>query len=268
MPKVLSDEQLAAFKRNGYASPFRATTPDHAKEFLRRIEGFEEQLGRDSEGYFKIKAHVAAPWMVDLAGNPVVLDAVEDVLGPNIMLLGSSLFAKKANDPRFVSWHQDSAYFGITPAQEITAWIAFTDSNEQNGCVRVLPGSHLDVLAHEERIEANNMLARGQTILDIDESAAVNLVLRPGEFSLHAERTAHASAPNVSGQRRIGLACFYIPPHVASIKDRRSALLVRGVDEYDNWDRDPLPRHDLDPVCLAELDRIWGQYRRGQYRAH
>ncbi len=195
--------------------------------------------------------------MVDLACNPVVLDAVEDVLGPNIMLLGSSLFAKKANDPRFVSWHRKLPRGSLS-----------TDSNEQNGCVRVLPGSHLDVLAHEERIEANNMLARGQTILDIDESAAVNLVLRPGEFSLHAERTAHASAPNVSGQRRIGLACFYIPPHVASIKDRRSALLVRGVDEYDNWDRDPLPRHDLDPVCLAELDRIWGQYRRGQYRAH
>lgn len=269
MPKLLTEEQVAQFKGDGYAAPFRAVEQEHALEFLRRIEAFEEKLGHDSEGYFKIKAHIAAPWMVDLACNPIVLDAVEDVIGPDILLLGSSLFAKQAKDSRFVSWHQDSAYFGLTPPEEVTAWIAFTESNESNGCVKVLPGSHLEgVLPHEEHIHADNMLARGQTIAGIDESKAVNLVLQPGEFSLHTERTAHASDANRSGKRRIGLACFYIPPHVASLKDRRNALLVRGTDTHNHWGRDPLPRYDLDPDCLAELDRIWGQYRRGQYRAH
>ncbi|MFI4987062.1 MAG: phytanoyl-CoA dioxygenase family protein, partial [Alphaproteobacteria bacterium] len=125
MPRLLTAEQVAQFKREGYVAPFRAVTAEHAREFRRRIEGFEERLGHDSEGYFKIKAHIAAPWMVDLACHPAVLDAVEDVIGPNIILLGSSLFAKQAHDERFVSWHQDSAYFGLTPHDEVTAWVAF-----------------------------------------------------------------------------------------------------------------------------------------------
>jgi non-heme Fe2+,alpha-ketoglutarate-dependent halogenase len=269
MRKSLSEEQVTQFREQGYLAPLRAVPRTHADEFRRRIEGLEEKLGHDAEGYFKIKAHIAAPWMVDLACHPAVLDAVEDVIGPNVLLLGSSLFAKQANDPRFVSWHQDSAYFGLTPQEEVTAWIAFTESNEGNGCVKVMPRTHKGgILAHEERIAADNMLARGQTIAGIDESKAVNLVLEPGEFSLHHEMTAHASDPNTSGKRRIGLACFYVPTHVASVKDRRSALLVRGTDTYENWDRDVLPRYDMDPICVAELDRIWGQYRRGQYKSH
>jgi chlorinating enzyme len=269
MPKVLTDGQVEQFRREGYASPFCAVTAAHAREFRRRIEEFEKRLGHDSEGYFKIKAHLAAPWMADLAFHPNILDAVEDLIGPNILLFGSSLFAKQGRDPRFVSWHQDSAYFGLSPHDEVTAWIAFTDSNESNGCVRVMPRTHLGGdLAHEEKFEADNMLSRGQTIRGLDESRAVNLVLRAGEFSLHHERTAHASVANDSDDRRIGLAFFYIPPHVKSMSGRRKALLVRGVDTFNNWDADPMPCFDLDPVCIAELDRVWGQYRKGQYKAH
>lgn len=269
MPKLLTPAQVEHFKREGYLAPFRAVSPGQAREFRRRIEGIEEKLGHDSEGYFKIKAHIAAPWMIDLAFHPTIVDAVEDVIGPNILLLGSSLFAKKAHDPRFVSWHQDSAYFGLTPHEEITVWVAFTDSNESNGCVRVMPRTHVGSdLEHEEKMEATNMLARGQTIRGLDESKAVNLVLRAGEFSLHHERTAHASHANNSDDRRIGLAFFFIPTHVKSAKNRRGAMLVRGVDKYRNWDDDPLPRFDLDPICMSELDRVWGQYRKGQYKAH
>lgn len=270
MPKLLNAEQVDHFEREGFAAPFRAVSRHQATEFRRRIEGFEERLGHDSEGYFKIKAHVAAPWMVDLAFHPRILDAVEDLIGPDILLMGSSLFAKQARDPRFVSWHQDSAYFGLGPHEEVTAWVAFTDSNEANGCVRVMPGSHLaGDFQHEERMdEANNMLSRGQTITGLDEAKAVDLVLEAGEFSLHQERTVHSSHPNGSNDRRIGLAFFYIPAHVRSVSQRRSALLVRGVDRHGHWDADPLPRYDLDPVCMAELDRVWGQYRKGQYKAH
>jgi len=271
MPKHLTVEQVEQFKREGYVAPLRAVTTEQVREFRRRIEGFEEKLGHDSEGYFKIKAHIAAPWMVDLAFHPTVVDAVEDLIGPNILLLGSSLFAKQARDPRFVSWHQDSAYFGLTPHKEVTAWIAFTDSNEGNGCVRVMPRTHLGpALDHEERLgtDTHNMLSRAQTITSLDEAKAVNLVLNAGEFSLHHEQTAHASHANASDDRRIGLAFFYIPTSVASSKVRRSALLVRGTDEYKHWDSDPLPRFDLDPVCIAELDRVWGQYRKGLYKAH
>jgi non-haem Fe2+, alpha-ketoglutarate-dependent halogenase len=269
VPKLLTHEQVDHFKQEGYVAPLQAVSRAQAQQFRRRIEGIEQKLGHDSEGYFKIKAHIAAPWMVDLACHPKILDAVEDVIGPNILLLGSSLFAKQAHDPRFVSWHQDSAYFGLTPHEEVTAWIAFTDSNESNGCVRVMPRTHIGAdLQHEEKMEATNMLARGQTIVGLEESKAISLVLHAGEFSLHHERTAHCSHANESEDRRIGLAFFYIPTRVKSQKSRRGALLVRGTDEFRNWDDDPLPRLDLDPTCIAELDRVWGQYRKGLYRAH
>jgi ectoine hydroxylase-related dioxygenase (phytanoyl-CoA dioxygenase family) len=269
MPKFLSPEQVEQFKREGYTAPFRAVSGAQAREFRRRIEGIEEKLGHDSEGYFKIKAHIAAPWMVDLACHAKILDAVEDLIGPNILLLGSSLFAKQAHDPRFVSWHQDSAYFGLTPHEEVTVWVAFTESNESNGCVRVMPRTHTGAdLQHVEKIEPTNMLSRGQTIVGLDESKAISLVLHPGEFSLHHERTAHSSHANNSDDRRIGLAFFYIPTHIQSQKIRRGALLVRGTDCFHHWNDDPLPRYDLDPICIAELDRVWGQYRKGLYKAH
>ena len=269
MPKLLTQAQIDHFDRNGYLSPLDACSTEQAHEFRRRIEGIEEKLGHDSEGYFKIKAHIAMPWMVDLACHPTILDAVEDLIGPDIILMGASLFAKKARDPRFVSWHQDSAYFGVTPSREITAWVAFTDSNETNGCVRVMPGSHREAaLSHVETMDQNNMLARGQTIEGLDEKKAVNLVLKAGQFSLHHERTAHASLANGSDDRRIGLAFFYIPTEVKSESTRRGAMLVRGQDRHHHWDTDPLPRYDLDPICVAELDRVWGKYRKGEYKAH
>src|SRR5262249_29398821 len=214
----------------------------HAREFRRRIETLERRMGREVEGYLKIKGHLAAPWLVDLARHPTIVDAVEDLIGPDILLVGASFFAKNAHDPRFVSWHQDSAYFGLKPNEEVTAWVAFTPSHTGNGCLRVMPRSHVgDNMRHEERMERNNMLARGQTILEIDESRAVDIVLEPGQFSLHHEKTAHSSKPNISDDRRIGLAFFYIPAPVDSTAGRRNAMPVRGVDPHGHWDPDPLP---------------------------
>jgi ectoine hydroxylase-related dioxygenase (phytanoyl-CoA dioxygenase family) len=183
------------------------------------------------------------------------------------MLFGASIFAKGPNDRRYVSWHQDSAYFGLTPHREVTAWVAFTDSTPENGCLRVVPRTHLGPdLTHEETYAADNMLARGQTIRTIDESDAVDICLSAGQFSLHHERTAHGSASNRTNDRRIGLAFFYIPTEVASTLGRRTAVLVRGVDAYRHWDSDPLPTRDLDPPAFAALKGAWGQYRDGAFR--
>jgi ectoine hydroxylase-related dioxygenase (phytanoyl-CoA dioxygenase family) len=193
-----------------------------------------------------------------------VLDAVEDVIGPDILLFGASIFAKDAHDPRYVSWHQDSAYFGLSPHQEVTAWIGFTASRVETGCLRVLPRSHLGPdLHHVETHAEDNMLARGQTIMGIDERQAVELELEAGEFSLHQERAAHSSHPNRGTDRRIGFAFFYIPTHVRSTLGRRTALLVRGEDRFGHWDPEILPRYDLDPVAFALLRSVWGEYKDG-----
>lgn len=264
----LTTEQKANFNRDGYVSPLFAVSPWQSYEFRRRIESFEQRTSREAEGALKIKGHLAAPWMVDLACHPAILDAVEDLIGPDILLLRSSLFAKNAHDSRFVSWHQDSIYYGLSPNDAVTAWVAFTDSNPRNGCLRVMPGSHLGGnLNHEEHIEPNNLLARGQTIPRMDESRAVDIVLKAGEFSIHHERTAHSSRPNTSSDRRIGLAFFYAATYVQSVSGRRDALLVRGTDVYCNWNPETLPQFDLDPACMGELDRVWAKFQKAQYRA-
>ena len=108
--------------------------------------------------------------------------------------------------------------------------------------------------------EKKNMLGRGQNIPGLDESKAVHMELEQGQFSIHKERTAHASFPNNSGKIRIGYSFFLIPPHVKSVLERRPATLVRGVDEYGHWDTDPEPRFDLDPVCLEHVERCAKEY--------
>src|SRR5579863_2070051 len=231
MPKLLTKAQLRQFREDGYTAPFRAMSADDALACRRRIEAYERQAGHDANRTLKIKGHLAFPWLVELGRNPTVLDAVEDIIGPNILLFGASIFAKNGRDPRYVSWHQDSAYFGLSPHEEVTAWVAFTDSNVANGCLRVLPRSHLGSdFRHVETHAKDNMLAKGQAIEGIDENQAVDLILSAGQFSLHHERTAHGSQPNRSHDRRIGFAFFYMPTHVCSTIGRRTASLVRGVD--------------------------------------
>ncbi|HEX3951952.1 MAG TPA: phytanoyl-CoA dioxygenase family protein [Stellaceae bacterium] len=265
MPKLLTETQRRHFRDEGYAMPFRAMSAEAARQCRLRIEAYEDSAGHDANRTLKIKGHLAFPWLVELGRNPAVLDAVEDVIGPDILLFGASIFAKDAHDPRYVSWHQDSAYFGLTPHQEVTAWIGFTPSRVETGCLRVLPRSHLGPdLRHTETHAKDNMLARGQTIEGIDEQLAASLELEAGEFSLHHERTAHSSHPNRGDDRRIGFAFFYIPTHVRSTSGRRTALLVRGDDRHGHWDPEILPRYDLDPVAFALLRSVWGEYKDGE----
>jgi len=265
MPKLLSSTQVEQFRRDGYVMPFRAMSAEQAALCRRRIEDYESTSGTDSNAFLKIKGHLAFPWLVELGSNPAILDAVEDIIGPNILLFGASIFAKNGRDPRYVSWHQDSAYFGLSPHEEVTAWVAFTDSNVANGCLRVLPRSHLGSdFRHVETHAKDNMLAKGQAIEGIDENQAVDLILSAGQFSLHHERTAHGSQPNRSHDRRIGFAFFYMPTHVCSTIGRRTASLVRGVDSFHHWDPEPLPKSDLDPVSCAYLRSVWGQYKDGE----
>ena len=267
MPKLLTEAQVAQFRAKGHVHAFRAFSAEQASEYRSRIEAYEAQVGHDANRTLKIKGYLAFPWLLDIARNPAILDAVEDIIGPDIMLFGASIFAKNGRDPRYVSWHQDSAYFGLDPHEEITAWVGFTESTLEKGCLKVLPESHLGPdLRHVETFAKDNMLAKGQSIEGIDESKAVHMELKAGEFSLHHERTAHASGPNRSNDRRIGFAFFFIPTRVRSLHGRKQATLVRGVDNYGHWDADNLPRHDLDPLSMKQLSAAWGDYKDGEIR--
>jgi non-heme Fe2+,alpha-ketoglutarate-dependent halogenase len=258
----LSAEQVDFFRANGYLFPLDAFSREEARRYRAKIEAYEAQSGENINKRLKIKAHLAFPWMCEIARHPAIVSAVQSIIGPDLLLFGASAFAKDAHDPRFVSWHQDSAYYGLDPHEEVTVWIAFSRSSSESGCVRVLPKSHLGPdMVHEETYAPDNLLARGQTLRGIDDGLAVEMPLEPGQFSMHHERTAHDSRPNNSDDRRIGIAFFYMPAHARSTLGRRSAMLVSGTDRYGHWDADPEPKTDLDPESMAALDNIWAAYR-------
>lgn len=262
MAGSLTQAQVEHFRREGYAFPFDAIPAAEAASYVAKLDSYDAILGEDAQKQLKIKAHVAAPWIVALARNKNILDAVESVVGPDILLFGTSMFSKKARDIRFVSWHQDAAYYGLDPQQEVTCWVGLTDADTENGCMRVMPGSHLGADAvHDETYDPQNMLGRGQTIRDIDDSKAVYMPVKAGQFSMHHERTIHGSMPNPSDRRRVGISFFYMPAHVRSTIGRRTATLVRGTDKYGHWDPEPMPKTDLDPVCMEFLRQSWSRYR-------
>jgi chlorinating enzyme len=262
MAGSLTQAQVEHFRREGYAFPFDAIPAAEAASYVAKLDSYDAILGEEAQKQLKIKAHVAAPWIIGLARNKNILDAVESLIGPDILLFGTSMFSKKARDVRFVSWHQDAAYYGLDPQQEVTCWVGLTDADTENGCMRVMPGSHLGADAvHDETYDPQNMLGRGQTIRGIDDSKAVYMPVKAGQFSMHHERTIHGSMPNPSDRRRVGISFFYMPTHVRSTIGRRTATLVRGTDKYGHWDPEPMPKTDLDPVCMEFLRQSWSRYR-------
>jgi non-haem Fe2+, alpha-ketoglutarate-dependent halogenase len=262
MAGSLTQAQVEHFRREGYAFPFDAIPAAEAASYVAKLDSYDAILGEEAQKQLKIKAHVAAPWIVALARNNNILDAVESLIGPDILLFGASMFSKKARDVRFVSWHQDAAYYGLDPQEEVTCWVGLTDADIENGCMRVIPGSHLGADAvHEETYDPQNMLGRGQTIHGIDDRKAVYMPVKAGQFSMHHERTIHGSMPNPSDRRRVGISFFYMPTHVRSTVVRRTATLVRGTDKYGHWDPEPMPKTDLDPVCMEFLRQSWSRYR-------
>ena len=253
MRKKLTDLQVSQFQETGFLSAFPVLSADQALHLRANLETFEAENDGVLTGSLRFKNHLLFKWLSDLIRSPKILDAVEDIIGHNIMVWSTDWWIKEANSPQFVSWHQDSQYWGLDTDKLITVWVALSPSTIQSGCMRVLPGSHLGPdLVHEETYHDDNMLTRGQSIDDIDEDQAVNLLVDTGQAVLFAFRIAHASYPNQTDDRRIGLAIRYIPPDTQQqFSDQDSAALVRGVDNYQHFELEPEPRYDFDPVAVA-----------------
>ncbi len=254
-PKVLTRAQVEAFARDGYHFPIRAISAEQAGVYRAKLEGLETTLGKSvMKTGLKAKPHLALAWADELIRHPRILDAVEDILGPNLLCWSSSFFIKDAHDPHYISWHQDSTYWGLSHPDVITAWLALSVSDVPNGCMRVVPGTHLmEQLPHKDTFAENNLLTRGQEVqVDIAGQPIIDIELQPGEFSLHHVRIVHGSEPNNADYRRIGFAIRYIPTYLKQLEGPRdSAMLVRGVDHYHHFDMEPRPKADLDPDAMA-----------------
>ncbi|HZZ92224.1 MAG TPA: phytanoyl-CoA dioxygenase family protein [Usitatibacter sp.] len=245
--KTLTRSQVDAYRRDGYHFPVRVFSAADAAALRASLQSHEAASGGPLQGKWRVKSHLLFTWADRIVHHPAILDAVEDVLGPDILCWTTNFFIKEAASPGFVSWHQDAAYWGLDPEEVVTAWVALTPSNLQSGCMKVVAGSHLDShIPHVDTFAENNMLTRGQEIaVEVDESKAVSMMLEPGEMSLHHIRLVHGSAPNHSSDRRIGLAIRYMPTRVRQTKGRDSAMLVRGVDAFGHFDAEPRPSRDL-----------------------
>ena len=256
MPKLLSDAQIAQYEDQGYLAPIRVMDETDALALRHKLEEIEGRMGGPLRGDLRHKTHLLFPFLADLVRQPKILDAIEDVLGPNILCWSSNFFIKEAADPAFVSWHQDSTYWGLSSPDVATAWVALTPSNEANGAMAVVPGSHkLDQMPHRDTFHRHNLLTRGQEIaVEVDEAQSVPLNLHPGEMSLHHVRLVHGSAPNPSLDRRIGFAIRYIPTSIRQVEGEDSATLVRGEDRFHHFAHEPAPKIDMDPEML-ELHR-------------
>ena len=265
MPKLLSDDAVAAYQRNGYHFPVDVLTEAETLDLRRRLEAHEAAAGGPIQGDRRHKAHLYLTWLNDLIRHPRILDAAEDVLGPNLLCWSTSFFIKEASDAGFVSWHQDATYWGLEPPDIVTAWVALSPSTVASGCLRVVPGSHRwPIMPHRETFADHNLLSRGQEIeIDVTGRPVTDVVLGPGQMSLHHVRLIHGSDPNPSGKRRIGFAIRYLPTHVRqTVGTNDSATLVRGVDRFNNFAPERAPDADLSEAAISFHAAVMGDQQK------
>ena len=268
MTKRLSAADLERYRRDGFLFPITVLSPEEARDCRRRLEAVEAAHGGTLGGELRQKPHLLLTWLADLVRHPTILDAVEDVLGPNLLVWSSSFFIKDARDPAYVSWHQDATYWGLSEPDVVTAWLALTDATVDNGAMRMVPGSHGEQLAHHDTFAPHNLLSRGQEIaVAVDEARGVDVVLGAGEMSLHHVRMVHGSPANRSDDRRIGFAIRYVPTYVKQLAGEiDSALLVRGVDDYHHFAPERPPTADLAPEARAHHAAVVARTAKILYR--
>jgi hypothetical protein len=268
MGNVLTQAQIDQYWRDGCVFPIRVMSEADALELRQRLESFEAGTGGPLGGDLRHKSHLLFSWLGDLVRHTRIVDAVADLYGPDLLCWTTNFFIKEANNPAFVSWHQDSTYWGLSKPDVVSAWIAFTPSNRANGAMEFIPGTHTsDQIPHRDTFSRNNLLTRGQEVaVDVDASKAVVIELQPGEMSLHHVRLVHGSPPNPSSDRRIGFAIRYIPTSVAQIAGEDSATLVRGKDLHGHFELEPRPVRDMDPEFIALHKEITERNARILYR--
>ena len=264
--KTLSNEQVAAFRRSGFLFPFAMLGEDEIQTCLAALGRYEDWLGcplPEAERKWRTMPYALLPWFNALARDPRVLDVIEDLIGPDILVWTGAFWVKEPESPGIAAWHQDNAYFGLEPSEQVCAWLALTDSDTEAGCMDVLPWRGAPrVMHHAPRRVAASISRSNQTVVEpFDESGRVAMELKAGSFSIHHGLCMHGSDPNRAQQRRIGLGFNYIPAHVrATASIRMAAMFVRGQDKWGHFDLVEPPADELDPAGLALHEDIMSRY--------
>jgi|TARA_B000000475_G_scaffold216893_1_gene179377 hypothetical protein len=255
MPRVLTKLQIEQYHDEGFISPIRVISEQEALSIKDELEQVEKEFPEEINSESRNNLHLSFAFLDALAHNKIIVDAIEDLIGPDISLWASVMFIKEPSSKQYVSWHQDATYMGLDSLDFPTPWIALSPSNIETGCMTMIAGSHkTKIQNHEDTFAENNILTRGQVIQDVDESKAVDLILQPGEMSIHHGAVIHGSQPNNSNQRRIGFSLqSYMPNNVKQIVGRNLWTHVRGQKRQDDdgmlLDR---PRFNMDPNTVAQ----------------
>ncbi len=233
-----------SFEENGFLT---GISIHDAADVARIRKAFDELEQREGKEHCQIGLqgrHIDIPFIWELASNCKILDCIEALMGHDILVLSTHCFCKyPASTEKFVAWHQDVTYWGLEPPYAMTAWYAVDDSDVENGCMRVIPGSHRQgIVEHGESARPGNLLSINQEVRgdDLDESQAVDLILKAGQISIHHGHLIHGSNPNRSTRRRCGLTLRYCPPHVKPVRQNSlgkpwPAVLARGDDPWKNF---------------------------------
>ncbi len=266
----LTDGHLPAhlierYWEDGYLFPIPVITPAEAAAHRAALEETERDwlaggLPQPLNTYKRINAHVVLPIAADLARHPAVLDVIEGILGPDILVYSAEYFIKEPRTTQIVSMHQDLTYWGLGATEGlVTAWIALSPSTPASGCMDFVRGSHKNaILPHEDTFDDNNLLSRGQEIrVDVAPEDKVAIEIHPGQMSLHHGLTIHGSGPNTSDDRRIALVVRYCRPDVAQeVGDIDYAMPARGTDTLGNFRHVPAPKTPFSAESLALYEKI------------
>ena len=229
----LSSNQLKQYNDEGYIAPINILSTEEATEARKEIELIEKKIPNEIDKKERYNVHLISPKLDAIVHNSNILDTVESIIGKNILVCGTTLFIKNPKQKGFVSYHQDAKYIGLEPHNWVTAWVAITDSYEENGCMRMWPKSHLEIRDHNEKFNEGNLLTRGQTVEEVPVSELKSVELKAGQMSLHHPRIVHGSGINNSNDRRIGFVIqSYIGTNVKQILGKNSVQVARGTDNY------------------------------------
>ena len=208
---MLTEQQLAQYDRDGVVFPIKVLTDDEVSSFRSELESL---INSSEDGSVKRldRLHLSFDWARRLVTHKKLLDAIEAVLSKDILVYGTLVLSKPPRDSSYASWHQDSFYSGLHLSPSTSAWIALTPSHAANGCMRVIPGSHkLGSLNHVNVSDPSLLNRRGERIdIAVDESQARDVLLCPGEMSLHHSNIVHGSNPNTSDEPRIGFIVRFV----------------------------------------------------------
>jgi len=230
----LTLKQLKQYEDEGYVAPVNIFSKEEADEIRKEIEFIEKKWPNELEGLRRNYIHLISPVFDKICHNNKALDAVESIIGKNILVCGTTLFIKNPEEKGFVSFHQDAKYIGLEPYNWVTAWLAVTDTNEENGCMRMWSGSHKENLKyHNQKFNVNNLLTRGQTVENVPIDETKPVVLNAGQMSLHHPSIVHGSGLNKSNDRRIGFVIqSYIGSNVEQVLGKMYVQQARGNDVF------------------------------------